>query len=612
MSSGVATIRNCPRAPLLAFAALLLGASASAAAVDTNIVDVAKAQDWAQVKQLLKSRKTDVNAAQPDGATALAWAAYRDEIRTAKRLLKAGADPDLANDYGVTPLMLAIRNRSAGMVELLLDEDADPDVTLWNGVTPLMAAARTGNMAIVEALIDAGADVNAAEPRRSQTALMWAISAGNPDAARLLIENGAGVEVATTRLNEQFNPMEIEGYVRSVSGTAAGGYTPLMFAARAGDMATTKLLLERGADVDAIAGADGSPLVIATAYGHEEIALLLLEAGADPTIADSSGLTALHYAFRDGLKILHGYNVFDGELVCNFGGDPTRCKPLSVLSEKELEFLNDPTSDLIVGEEPTNRREPLPGGNMRELAAALLDAGADPNAKMLYPPPHMRLARVSRLNLTGATPFFLAAAAQDLEGIDMMLAREDVEPLIETAINEATFYKQMEAYADDNEIFGNGTALHVALGLGRKSDFSPDEEQRAIATAERLIARGADINEATATGWTAMHAAAYIGADTIIEWLAENGAEINVMTACGQTPMSLALGTSVAGLFDRTVPQVDTAERLLDLGARTVAADKAAGQCVLGRGGLEADMAQNALVQDRIDEVLRKLQARSQ
>lgn len=107
-----------------------------------------------------------------------------------------------------------------------------------------------------------------------------------------------------------------------------------------------------------------------------------------------------------------------------------------------------------------------------------------------------------------------------------------------------------------------------------------------------------------------MHAAAYIGAESMIEFLVVNGADINVMTGCGQTPMSLALGLNVAGLLDRTVPQVETAELLFDLGAANVSADRAVGEFVLGRGGLEADLAQNALVKDRVADIERKMQAR--
>lgn len=580
------------------------------AATDLSLVAATKTQDWAEVQVLLKSGQADVNAAQPDGATALAWSAYWDDVKTAKRLLLSGADANAANDYGITPLILACQNHSLQMVKALLDGGADPDRVVWSGVTPLMVAAKSGETDIVRALIDADADVNVSEPRRGQSALMWAISFGHPDVARVLIEAGADVTARTKKLNEDFRPMELEAYTKSVSGTAQGGYTPLMFAARQDDLATARLLLARGADVNAISGADGSALVIASAAGHEDLSLLLLDAGADPTSADAGGVTALHYALRDGLKVLHGYNIAEGAVVCNFGGDPTRCKPMAVLSDTELEYFNDQKSDLYLIDKEIDPREPLPGRNMHRLADALLAAGADSNAAMMYPPPHLRLARLSMFNMTGATPFFLAAAAQDIGAMDMMLLREDVETLTGTSINEDIFYTQMKVKADDNEIQANATTFMVAIGLGRKSDFSPDEEARAIQAAETLIARGADVNEATATGWTPMHAAAYIGAESVINFLVANGADINVMTGCGQTPMSLALGTSVSGLLDRTVPQVETAELLLDLGAANLPADRAIGECVLGRGGLEADIAQNEFVKDRIAEVERKMQAR--
>jgi ankyrin repeat protein len=580
------------------------------AAGQAAIVLAAKTQDWDQVETLLKTRDADVNATSADGATALAWAAHWDQVPTAKQLLRAKADPNIANDYGVTPLQLAVKNRGLEMVKLLLDRGADPDAGTWSGVTPIMTAAKTGDADVIKALIKADANVNASEPRRGQTGLMWAIAFGYPEAARVLVESGADVDASTVSLQRDFSPMELEAYTANVSGTEQGGYTPLMFAARNGDIATAKLLLERGADVNADSQSDGPALVLAVAAGHEELAMFLLEAGADPNLGDSGEVTPLHYALRDGMKILHGYNVSAGPQVCNFGGDPTRCKPLGGLSAQERELLADPTSDLYVEDEEVDPREPLPGRTMHRLVEALLDAGADPNARMKFPPAHLRLARLSMLNLTGATPFFLAAAAQDVEAMDVMLAREDVNPLITTSINENIFFDQMEVYADDNQILGNASSLMVAVGMGRKSDFSADEEQRAIEAAEELIHLGADVNEATASGWTPLHAAAYIGANKMIEFLVANGAEINVMNACGQTPISLALGTSVAGLLDRTVPQVDTAELILELGAANVSSDKSIGRCVLGRGGLEADVAQNELVQSRVESIIRRLDAR--
>ena len=84
-----------------------------------------------------------------------------------------------ANRYGVTPLSLACTNGNAAMVELLLKAGADPNTALPGGETALMTAARTGKVDAVKALLAHGADVNAKEPQRGQTALMWAAAEGN-------------------------------------------------------------------------------------------------------------------------------------------------------------------------------------------------------------------------------------------------------------------------------------------------------------------------------------------------------------------------------------------------------------------------------------------------
>ena len=71
------------------------------------------------------SQHVNVNQAQPDGMTALHWAAYRDDLETAKLLVNAKADVKAANHYSVTPLSLACTNGNSAMVELLLAAGAD-------------------------------------------------------------------------------------------------------------------------------------------------------------------------------------------------------------------------------------------------------------------------------------------------------------------------------------------------------------------------------------------------------------------------------------------------------------------------------------------------------
>ena len=575
-------------------ALLLLAISTGSIAADLpdlRILEAARNQDQAAVQMLLAEKRPPVNSAQKDGTTALAWAVYHDNVAMASLLIDKGAEADTANDLGVSPLMLACDNRNAGMVRLLLEAGADPNKAFWNGVTPLMNATRSGNAEITGLLLEHGADINRRDPRRNQSALMWAISFGQPAIARILIEHGADVNASSTKLTEKtgFQPMLIEGYGANVEGIAQGGYTPLMFAARRGDLDTTRLLIDKGARVNDVSAEDGSALVIASAYGHEQLALHLLENNADPAQADANGMTALHYAMRDGLKLLHGYKTGAVPHVCGFG-PLGLCKPLETLDKEELAKLNEAGSALTVvedgGEKDAN--EILPGDNMLDLAEALLARGADPNAAMKYPPPRMRLDSLPWLNLTGATPIFLASASNDLSAMDLLM-EHGANPLITTTVNDAVFEKQTKAHADDNQIYGNGTTLMVAAGLGRKNDFTEAEQTTALQAAKRLVELGADVNLATATGWTALHAAAFLGADSVIRFLVEKGAVVNVRNGCGQTPLSLAQGSDVTGLINRARPHESTVTLLRDLGANDNASEPV-GKCVLGRGGLEVDI----------------------
>jgi ankyrin repeat protein len=249
--------------------AWLLAAAGAGAAPDTRLVDAARTGDAARVRALLQQH-VDVNAAGPDGATALHWAAHRDDLAAADLLLRAGANVNAANRFGITPLSLACEKGSARMIERLLAAGSNPNTTVEDGETVLMTAARTGDPAAVRALLSHGADLEAVERWRGQTALMWAAIENNADAARMLLAAGAHPEVRSK-----------------------GGFTALLFAARGGRIDASRALLEAGADVNQTLPDGTSALVLAVINAHYQLAGVLLEWGADPTAA-AQGWTALH------------------------------------------------------------------------------------------------------------------------------------------------------------------------------------------------------------------------------------------------------------------------------------------------------------------------------
>src|SRR5262245_57569158 len=111
-------------APILVSLAIALGPGAALAASD--IADAAMRSDNVTVEHILKS-KGDVNAAQPDGTTALHWAAYHGDARLTAKLLAAKADPSALTDTGVTPMSLACENGNPEIVRALLKAGADPN-----------------------------------------------------------------------------------------------------------------------------------------------------------------------------------------------------------------------------------------------------------------------------------------------------------------------------------------------------------------------------------------------------------------------------------------------------------------------------------------------------
>jgi uncharacterized protein len=252
------------------------------------------------VRALLKQR-IDVNRAQGDGATALHWAAHRDDLAIADLLIRAGARARVANDLGVTPLHLACTNRSAPMVERLLAAGANARAALVNGETVLMTCARAGNALAVKTLLAHGADVNAKENEHHQTALMWAVAQHHPDVVTLLIDAGADIRArsmtyAQTVVGEQTQRAGREELNYTV---LRGGATPLLFAARVGDVESARLLLAAGADANDSQPDGVSALVVAAHSGNGDVGALLLEYRADPN-ALGSGYSALHAAILRG------------------------------------------------------------------------------------------------------------------------------------------------------------------------------------------------------------------------------------------------------------------------------------------------------------------------
>ena len=506
---------------VLSVACLAVAGGASVRALpepgaDLPLVEAVRSRDTDAVRALL-AEGVDVNAPQPDGATALHWAAYRDDLDTATLLIASGANVTAANELGATPLWLAADNGSAPMIGRLLDAGADPNVALPKGETPVMTASRTGNADAVRLLLARGADLNVSEHSRGQTALMWAVAQGHHAVVATLLEHGAEVDARSNTRPRLMHAASTNAsqYDQGVMWNR-GGFTPLLFAARHGDIDSARLLLAAGADVNDTAPTGASALIVAAHSGHGAFAATLLDEGADPNAA-GAGYGALHAA------ILRG----DGKLV-----------------------------------------------------EELLRHGADPNARLETGTPIRRASQDWAFNpsLVSATPFWLAAYFRDpLIMRDLVAAGAD--PGLTTLELWRPVFARAGGVGPPHIAGGFASPLMAAVrgtsNRGRLFNTSlrdPDaEERKALDTVQVAVELGADVNATDEQGETALHSAAARNFTTIVRLLAEHGADLDVKNEAERTPLALAIraeATRETDLLDPTrFPSGNTAEVLRELGA---------------------------------------------
>jgi ankyrin repeat protein len=252
------------------------GMCLAATSADVRLLDAVKRRDHKNFAALMKA-KADINAAQPDGATALAWASYLDDRESADALIAAGAKVTTKDEYGETPLTLACTTGDAALVADLLKAGANASDMRPNGETALMIAAGVGNLAAVKSLIAGGADVDAWENDKGQTALMWAAAEDHADVVQALIDAHADVNSVST-----------------------GNFNALVFAAQKNDAKAVAALVKAGADPNYALKSGEKVLSIAAAFKAGAAAAVLVDHGADPNVADKGGTTPLMTAATTG------------------------------------------------------------------------------------------------------------------------------------------------------------------------------------------------------------------------------------------------------------------------------------------------------------------------
>lgn len=455
-------------------AVLALWLSGAAAEAQTSaLADAAMRRDTAAVKALL-AKKANVDEAQGDGSTALHWAAYNSQPELVRLLLTAGANVRATSRLGgLTPLMMAAKAGDAAIVKLLIDAKSDVSTPNANGTTPLMFAAAAGAVDAVRLLVDAGAAVDAADTTNAQTALMFAAAQGRTDAVALLLARKANPNAATKvstiiPMGERYKQKTGGKGTREITSeggrsdiTAMGGMTALIFAAREGHAGVVKALVDGGADVDQVSGADDlSPMTAAIINGRLDIARFLLERGANPNLVAKTGVGPL-------------WATIDARWP-----ERTWYPPASIQEEKTTHL---------------------------ELLRLLLAKGANPNARVTKKPWY-RTFHGDWANPVGATPFWLAAKANDVDAMRILVAA-GANPTIPSA--------------------SGASPLLVAAGFGFEPQVTNFKPEARLAAVKYLIEEvGLDVNGRDNQGYTPLHGAALTDDRELITYLVAMGGDV--------------------------------------------------------------------------------------
>lgn len=520
-------------------AALALALAGSAVAAGEKLLDAAEAGNHAAAVAALEAGG-DVNARAPDGTTALIWAAYNNDAKLVERLLAAGADANAQNEFGTSALTEAAIGGYTGVIGALLAGGAMPDLANPEGETPLMVVARTGNVEAATLLLDAGADVNAIELWGRQSALMWAAAQQQPAMIKLLISRGADVNARSAVRNWERKVIR-EPRPKDMN---QGGFTPLLYAAREGCIECAKELVAGGADLDLPDPHRVTPLVMALLNLHFDMAVYLIEAGADVNKWDLYGRTPLYMAADTSTLPVMG----NGAMV--------------VLPSEDKHTALD-------------------------VARLLLEKGANVNAQLKRRPPYRNVPQDrggDSILSQGATPLLRAARAGDTPMVKLLLehgalvdlpSNQGVTPLMAAAGVEyglrvtrgrnrteegvlSTMRALLDAGADINarmvtEPRGE-SAAHLLVIEQRLSDYSYDYRGRQVPSVRAKPHR------------TALHGAAMKGFTSFVKFLVENGADLYARDANGATALDLAEGNyNEPFLRQAAEPHPETAALLREL-----------------------------------------------
>ncbi len=477
------------------------------------------------------------------GRTPLMFATAQNRLQAVKILIHAGADVALATEVKDLQAMAEEDGRERARADRILRAKRDPEPEEPAGAgapasqraqpgTPRQAAAPADSAGAKHAVADSTA---AAKTVADSTARERELYPREPDRPTRPPDPDSAAAAADTNTNAP----------RSLSYTdlvgQQGGMTALHYAVRDGRTEAALLLLESGADIDRLTEGDqSSPLLVAIINGNFDLAMMLLDMGADPTLGSEDGAKPLFATVNNEWALRTWYP------------QPTASK------QQHTSYL--------------------------ELMKALLEAGADPNARLET---HIWYAAYNAgrmgVDFAGATPFWRAAYGTDVAAM-RLLVEYGADPNIRTikpASRRRRFSQDTTSTADTTETEDDPSGvlpvpiggpavhpLHAASGVGYGTSRVAQQHRHVpdgwLPAVKYLIEElGVDVNVRDHEAFSAIHHAAARGDNTVIEYLVAQGGDVMFVGRRGQTTVDMANGPE-----QRVQPFPETIALLESLGAK--------------------------------------------
>jgi ankyrin repeat protein len=533
-----------------------LVASMLAFAGDARLSEAAMRGDHNAITSLL-SQGVDIDGAQGDGSTALHWAAFNDDLETTKILLAAGANVKVTTrEGGITPLFMACTNGNAAIVEALLKAGADANSVKANGTTALMLAAASGNSQTVKILLDHGAKVDAKESVHGQTALMFAAALNRDAVVGILLAHGADANIATSVRKMEHVRFDQDGNVVEDRPAPRGGRPAQTQEAMSAEAAASFMKManeSQRSDLDALSHAMGFKssnylLALPKAKAGDVAARPPRKVGAD----FMGGMTALMYAAREGhmetVKTLIEGEKAHADINQVSGGDKFSPMVTAIanghltMAKYLLDHGADPNLATVSGltalyatidvqwapkawfPQPSTDQEKV---TYLELMRALLEHGANVNAEVGEKLWFRSFTNdYTWVDPAGATAFWRAAQSSDVAAMRLLMDHK-ADPKLATKSGD--------------------TPLMAAAGIGWAANWSVNAPYPLVDAVKYCVELGNDVNAADNRGYSALHGAAYLGDNDMINYLVSAGAKVGAKSKGGDSPADMANGPTRFG-----------------------------------------------------------------